>query len=115
MTDEKTLKTELARLLLAEAGPSEAQIAHREGRIRGIVFALTGKDVGYGCGVYGSVKTICECLGWDCVPYGVSGWEIDWRYEVDEASLKAAGVEIVQRKSMWVEGFPGGPTDPGER
>lgn len=97
MTDVKTLKTELARLLLVDAGPTNAQIAHREGRIRGIVFALTGKDAGYGCGERDGVQRICEWLGWGYEPCGESGWEIDWHDETNEAALKAAGVHIAQR------------------
>jgi hypothetical protein len=94
MIDERTLKTELAELLLAEVGPTEAQIAHREGRIRGIVFALTGEDIGYGCGYYEQVSEICKWLGWRCKPHGSSGWVIDWGNEVDEDALREAGVTL---------------------
>lgn len=96
MIDERTAKTKLAELLMTDTGPSEQQIAHREGRIRGIVFVLTGQDVGYGCGTFAGVKQICDWLGWKCQKCG-DGWEIDWHDEVDEAALTQAGVEIVPK------------------
>jgi len=89
------LKTHLASLLLTKVGPTEAQIAHREGRIRGLFFALTGQDIGYGCGTRPNVERICHVLGWGFKPSGLDGWEIDWHGEADEADLARLGVEIV--------------------
>jgi hypothetical protein len=89
-----SVKTELARLLLTEVGPMRHQIAHREGRIRGMVFALTGNDIGFDCGYFERVKQICDWLGWECTPHGSSGWSIDFHGEVDEEALRKAGVEI---------------------
>ncbi len=80
MHDEKSVKTELAILLLTPSGPAESQVTHREGRIRGLVFALTGNDIGYRCGYRDRVKQICEWLNWSYKDCGESGWEIDSTY-----------------------------------
>ena len=96
--DKKTIKTELARLLLVDVKlPILQRVAHREGRIRGIVFALTGKDVGYGCGERDGVQQICEWLGWGFEPCGATGWLIDYDSDVDEDVLIKAGAIITPK------------------
>lgn len=90
MTNTELLcKALLIELLLDPAGPTNSQIAHREGRVRSLVYALTGKDIGYACGYYDRVKLICDWLGWGCKPCGATGWEIDWGDEPGLQSGKA--------------------------
>lgn len=86
--------TELGILLLTNAGPSESQIAHREGRVRSLVWALSGKDIGYGCGYRQQVKQIAEWVGFTYKDCGSSGWELDCT-QWDEERMKKAGVDIV--------------------
>lgn len=99
MVSERILKTELVCLLLGDTGDREAAIAHTEGRIRGLVFALTGKDIGPRCGYYPRIKMICDWLGWVCKPHGSGGWWIDWHDEVNEETLRQAGINVIPSDS----------------
>lgn len=97
MVSEMVVKFELAVLLLEDKGPErEHHITHREGRIRALVYVLTGQDIGAMCGYYNAVKKICDLLGWGCKTCGESGWEIDFKGQVDEALLSQRhGVTVV--------------------
>lgn len=63
MQDQSAIEQELFRLLnTAEGCLAADQLAHREGRVRSLVWALTGQDPGFHC--LFSTVWLFSLLGW---------------------------------------------------
>ena len=58
------IRTEIERLILEPSGPME-QISHREGHIRGLLWALTGEQAPEHCLRHG-IPVLCRMAGIRC-------------------------------------------------